>query len=148
VIKTVYLSGRINGLTYEQAREFRYKAILLLSNVGIQCLDPMRGKKILEGTTITDTMSSLSERKIEMQEIIARDLDDIDRSDAIIVQTGDEPSWGTGMEAGYALAKRKPIFVISQKEERCGWLHFNAVKVYPTIEQLVEYIDKFWNART
>jgi len=144
MIRKIYLSGRIDGLSYEAATAARKEAKQLLAKVGIDALDPMRGKDSLKNLEVIDART----HTCEMQEIVTRDLADIRAADAVLVLTGDEPSWGTGMEAGYALAIGKPLFVISTKTARYGWLHFHAVKVYPKIEEMVRYISVFYNALT
>jgi len=141
MIKTIYLAGRIEGLSYDEAVRLRNKAKKLFAKIGIKCLDPMRGKSSLKNVLRIDG----SQGSKDMQEVITRDIDDINRSSAMVILTGDDPSWGTGMEASYChFHLNKPYFVVSKNTSRYGWLRFLAAKVKPTIEELVDYIDKFW----
>lgn len=141
MIKKLYLAGGIAGLTYKQATELRDKAKDLLSDAGIEVLDPMRN----EGDLKESKAIGIDMQACEMQEIVARDLKDIKESDGIVILTGDTPSWGTGIEFGYTyFVEQKPVFMISKNAGRYGWAHFLATKVCPTIEDLVKYLKTKW----
>ena len=141
MIKKLYLAGGIAGLTYKQATALREKAKDLLSDVGVKVLDPMRNEEDLKASKAI----GVDMQTCEMQEIIARDLKDIKESDGIVILTGDTPSWGTGIEFGYTcFVEQKPVFMISKNASRYGWAHFLAVKVCPTIEDLVEHLKTKW----
>ncbi len=140
-LKVVYLSGKIDGLSYNEATEIRNDIKLKLNSLGIKCLDPMRGKEYLkDGLINKDTIRE------DMQFIISRDLSDIDESDGIILTTGDTPSWGTGIEFGYMIGKYgyiKPIFVVSNNKERHGWLRFLATYI-GSVDEIIEHIKQYW----
>lgn len=144
-IKTVYLSGRIEGISYDEANKTRNKIIESFNKYNIFCYNPMRGKELLKNVDNIDSTN----HNIEMQEIVSRDLADIQKSDALIVTTGDSPSWGTAMEVGYIIGKygiyQRPIFVYMKcnYNSRYGWLNFLATKIFNDIDIMAEYIAKF-----
>ena len=141
MIKKLYLSGSIRGLSYEDATRERNKAAKALREIGIETLDPMRGKEHLrESKSIGNDGTPF-----EMQDIIARDLSDIRESDGIVVLTGDHCSWGTAIEFGFTYFKEeKPIFLISKDPSRMGWEKFLATRICSSIEELVSYLKRFW----
>ena len=145
MIRTIYLGGKIDGLSYEDATRERNIIKKKLRRIGIKGVDPMRGKGYLKGSKI-DHDSVKFRSDCEMQDIISRDINDINNCDALVVLSGDQPSWGTAMEASYVhFHLNKPYFVISKNATRYGWLHFLASKVFPTTNDFIEYLKNFWN---
>ncbi len=137
--RTVYLSGRIDGLHYDEAIAARGIAADMLVAGGWDILDPMRGTKtILEGKIINDDASQRPDSAI-----ILRDLDDIKRCDVLLVLTADDPSYGTLMEWGWAgIALRKPIVAIDikKKARKSPWPRFHTMFFADTVEEGCKWI--------
>lgn len=95
-LRSIYLAGGINGLSDEDAIDWREKAKALIPR-DIAVLDPMardyRGK---EDESVED--------------IVLGDLQDIASVDAILAYCP-KPSWGTAMEIHHAATTGSPIRV-------------------------------------
>jgi len=143
----VYLAGRIANLSYDDIMASRDKVIGKLSEVGIKCRTPMRGKQHLKDSSkINGKM--LEKCGLSVQEVIQRDLSDLNEVDAVIVLTGDDPSWGTAAEFYYATwIAKKPTLVI-KKNYVGGWIEYYATQIVPNINSAVEVLKrwkKYWN---
>ncbi len=134
----VYLAGGIAGLSCESTMQSRLVATEKLEKVGIKCLNPLRGRSNLTGKK----MASEGFRDgLTIQEIIARDLHDINRCNALLVLTGNTPSWGTGFELAYATwVVRKPTVVITSNDVG-GWLEYFATRRVKNIDEAVEVLE-------
>jgi len=111
----VYLAGKMGGLTYDQANTWRESVTKFLAPE-ITCLSPMRGKSRetwVNGIQLPDLMQYHTDM------IMTRDLNDIERSDAIIAKFAlyEYPSVGTLIELGTAIPLRKPVVFIINKED-------------------------------
>ena len=145
----VYLAGRIANLTYEEAIEVRSEIIQKLRDSGIKCRTPMRGKQHLKnGSKIDGKM--LNETGLSIQEVIQRDLSDLREVDAIVILTGDDPSWGTAGEFYYCTwIANKPTLVIA-KNYIGGWMEYYATKRVPDIDSAIEVLKRwktYWNQK-
>jgi hypothetical protein len=142
----VYLAGRIAGLSYEEAMEFRRSITEKLCKQGICCRTPLRGKKFLSSTEHIYTENI--EVRMSIQEIIQRDLHDINSCNSLLVITGDDPSWGTGGEFWYATwIAKKPTLVIA-KNHPSGWLKHFATRVVDSEDKAMEVLldwKKYWD---
>lgn len=143
-IKSVYLGGRIDGISYKEATETRDIIVKQLNAFGITCYNPMRGKDDMKDCVIIDKQHT----KFEMQEIVSRDLFEIQKADALVIVSGDVPTWGTAMEAGFVIGKygiyQKPIFIYNKNStDRFGWAYFLATKVFNDINEMIAYIINF-----
>lgn len=105
---TVYLCGPITGVTRDY--DWRYEATQYLTNHGVRCLSPLRGKQ-------ADQISNhgLSYKgQLASPEIADRDRMDIDEADVILAHFPYDPprqSIGSLMEMGMAHAKGKPVIL-------------------------------------
>lgn len=143
---SVYLAGRIAGLSYEDAQRQRLELTKKLNIIGVDCRNPLRGKSFLSDSQSITINSYI--KKLSIQEIIQRDLNDIDKCDVVLVLTGDTPSFGTAGEFYFAtwLAK-KPTIVISNNNVG-GWLEYYATKIVKSEDEAVEVIKDwkyYWN---
>ena len=121
---TVYLAGPIVGLTYEEAATWRLRATKYLSP-GVTTLDPMRGK-LAWYDEATKTYPLYPRNKI-----VADDLDDIRRSDAILVNLMQPSTYvGTLMELGVALERKIPVFAYARPG---GYIDMN----HPFIQSVI-----------
>jgi nucleoside 2-deoxyribosyltransferase len=125
---TVYLCGGINGLNDAQCKDWREVAKSILTPTGVATLDPMRrdyrGK---EADSVT--------------EIVEGDLDDIRRSDVVLVNAS-RASWGTAMEVVYAFVKKNPprIYAFGAGDKPSPWLVFHCRRLFATVEEACEWI--------
>ena len=143
----IYLAGRIANLTYDEAMLFRDEMIKKLGVAGIKCRTPLRGKQHLkDGSKINGQM--LEKCGLSIQEIIQRDLSDLREVDALVVLTGDDPSWGTAGEFYYCTwIVNKPTIVVA-KNYVGGWMEYYATQIVPDFDQAVEVLKrwkKYWN---
>jgi len=137
----VCLAGKISGLGYDDAMDKRLEFFDKANAIGIKCRSPLRGKSWLKNESIIN--EETVKKRLTLQEIILRDLHDIDRCNVVIILTGNEPSWGTGMEFAYAvLVAKKPVLVIADKYMG-GWLDYYATKIVPNIDEAIEVL-KYW----
>ncbi len=142
----VYLAGRIANLSYDEAMASRDKITAQLKTVGILCRTPMRGKQHLTGATkITgDAFKS----GLTINEVIQRDLSDVEKVNAVLVLTGDDASWGTAGEFYYATwISHTPTLVIA-KNHVGGWMEHYATRIVPDINSAIQVLvhwKKYWN---
>lgn len=121
-MKTIYLCGPINGRSDDDCNGWREQVKSLWNGA---CLDPMardyRGRELEPGIAA---------------EIVAGDIEDIQRCDAILVLF-DKPSVGTAMEVFYAkhdLGKR--VVVIDRSDKPLSpWLLHHSDLVVKTIAE-------------
>jgi hypothetical protein len=143
---TVYLSGRIDGLSFEEASAQRLRVTKMLEKRGIAVRDPMRGKSFLRNLKeIRCDIPEVSE-KFSMREITSRDLHDMRMSDAVLTLTGSDLSWGTQGEFWYmTFMEDKPTCVLCKQGpngERVpsGWRDHYATKVVYSEDEAVEVL--------
>ena len=130
-----YLAGKIGGRSYDEVMKERKHAAELLRGIGIHVLCPMRGKEpLFQQTRIDMDGDPVGFRNEELR---ARDLADVLRSDILIILMGDTPSWGTGIEWGIAHDNDIPVFVVATDVVRMqrGFVGACCAKAFPTIEQ-------------
>ena len=142
----VYLAGRIANLSYAEAMESRNELINKLEAVGIKCRTPMRGKQHLESAKKID--SDTFKNGLTINEVIQRDLSDVEKVDAVVVLTGDDASWGTAGEFYYATWISKTPTLVIAKNYVGGWLERYATRIVPDFESAVEVLKhwkKYWD---
>lgn len=143
----VYLAGRIANLSYENASANRDEMIKRLKKIGILCRTPMRGNRYLEKVSKIDITAL---QGMSIQELIQRDLSDVREVDAVIVLTGDDPSWGTAGEFYYCTwVLHKPTLVIA-KNNVGGWMEYYATRIVPDFDTAIEVLvhwKKYWNRK-
>ena len=142
----VYLAGRIANLSYDEAMASREVIIEKLYAVGIKCRTPMRGKQHLKG--VQKITADVFKNGLTINEVIQRDLSDVEKVDALVVLTGDEASWGTAGEFYYATwISRTPTLIIA-KNYVGGWLEHYATRIVPDFDSAVKVLEhwkKYWN---
>jgi nucleoside 2-deoxyribosyltransferase len=127
MLKVVYLSGPITGLTYADARfTWREYAAQELTKDGITVLSPMRHEghlAELAGTAMTDeVLNEFQKRNGNMfshsKMIVAKDFLDIDQSSIMLANFAGakQVSKGTQVEFGYAKKAGKPIITVMEPE--------------------------------
>lgn len=111
----VYLAGPVAGLHYDDADDWRQKAIGLLAVHGIEGRSPLRGKEPLRHVQKLDGngyewVSPLASQK----GIVTRDRNDVMTCDAVLMNLAEASrvSIGSMVEYGWADAYRKPLVLI------------------------------------
>ncbi len=129
-MKTIYLAGKIEGLTSEECLSWRAKLKSIVSSN-------------------YDKFSVLYNTKMENEsykEIWNKCYYLLDNSDMLLINFDYEensPFLGTSMEIGRAHLQGKPIFIFSNKD----WVHNNstlkhhASKMFRNMEEAMEYIN-------
>lgn len=115
--KLVYLAGPIVNCTYDDCTSWREYSVRELATYGITGLSPMMAKEFLkEHQKLTDRISS--HVLASDSGIVARDMWDVRRSDAILFNLfeAQKVSIGTMIEYGWASAFNKPIVTIIEKK--------------------------------
>ena len=107
----VYLAGKMEGLTWEEASGWR-RDLMRYSLSGFEVLDPMRGKNRHAWAGPKTSVF------FHHDAIITRDLNDIERSDVVIAHfnTGVIHGVGTFIELGTCIPLRKPVILIIAPE--------------------------------
>jgi hypothetical protein len=108
----VYLAGGISGLDYKTATDWRKRMIIDLKAIGVEGLDPMRGKAFLEKEGILQAdCSHIKEVLSSNKGILTRDHWDCTRGDMLFVNFlgAKEKSLGTAMEIAWAWDHQIPI---------------------------------------
>lgn len=137
-IKKIYVAGSMAGRDAAEVIKEREIICGTLRDNGIIPIDPSRGRDILG---VMDDF--------DMHVIVARDLADIRESDAVLITTGHEVSWGTALEFGYAVFKlEKPVFIIDKNyipgTRRLGWNQFLATQIFKDIDLCIDHINRYW----
>lgn len=112
-LKTIYLAGAINGLSYSETTEWRNEITYHAKNENMQTLNPMRGKEFLKIDRNKKIDDSCLQGNITSQDIFLRDITDILKSDIILVNLKhikNKKYIGSNFELGYAFALEKPIY--------------------------------------
>lgn len=144
-MSTVYLAGGINGLSDEDANDWRDKAKRLLPReIGV--LDPMsRDYRGVEDANV--------------EAIVSGDLADIAKCDAVIAYCP-RPSWGTAMEIHHVATEakwgrdsnnyvkpRRTVAIVPAGQSVSPWLRFHAEAVVETLEAAVELVTDWLGVR-
>lgn len=142
----VYLAGRIANLSYDEATVKRDEMVEKLSVVGIKCRTPLRGRQHLEN--VEKLTGDAFKCGLTINEVIHRDLSDVEKVDAVLVLTGDDPSWGTAGEFWYATwVTNTPTLVIAKKYVG-SWLERFATRIEPDFDsavQVLQHWKKYWD---
>jgi len=128
-MKKIYLCGKIQDLTTEQANNWREIVINKLNGKYI-CLNPMR--------------RNFRDCEFQSQnEIVQLDKNDIINSDVILVNAT-KPSWGTAMEILFAFERHKIIiaFTGGSYKQTSPWVAFHSTRICKTMDEALEYIIK------
>ncbi len=110
----VYLAGPIAGLTYADATDWR---LWFATQVApIVCLDPMRGKRYLQGDALLED-SYPNHLLASAEAITTRDRFDVARCDMVVANLlgATRVSIGTVMECAWADMLRKPLVLVMER---------------------------------
>jgi len=146
--KLVYLSGAIGSLSYKEAIMWRMKATKLLELAEIRTLDPMRGKEHL--ADLAEIPALVGQDEVGWINcpnwLVHRDLADIQRCDAMLVELTDleHPYRGTIMEIVYARLWNKPVIIWSTWASQSPWVAYHATAVCETVEACCDAIKELF----
>src|SRR5260370_13754035 len=116
------LCGGIQGLSDEEANEWRQRAKALLGDMSI--LDPMRRD-----------YRSVEDENIDA--FVQGDLREIAESDTVLVNAT-RPSWGTAMEIGYARILGRPVGAfVAASAPASPWLRYHCDAITVSLEEAV-----------
>jgi nucleoside 2-deoxyribosyltransferase len=144
----VYLAGAIAGLTGHDATDWRRGAEFMLNSRGIETLNPMRAKHVLEAQKLISTNFrdyEINGAFFTSRGIMARDFNDVKRCDVLLVNLlgSHRPSFGTIMELAWAYALQKPAVVAIEAE---GNLHDGHPMIHEAIPFRVATLDEALDA--
>jgi nucleoside 2-deoxyribosyltransferase len=125
---TVYLAGKMTGLTYQQMTEWRYIAKHHLSAHGIVSLDP--ATQPLNGGTWTP------------REVVDSNKYQIRHSDVVLAELNyDNVSIGTIGELVYAREHNKPVIAWGKASIiEHPWVQEHTTKIFGTLAEAVDYL--------
>lgn len=128
-MRRVYLGGPIDGLSYEEATEWRSYAKNRFAEYGVVGVDPMRGKEHLAELNKAIDNNDLPKHFTTNPTYLAdRDILDITQSDMMLANfhvyvkhsttlvIGDKESNGTIWEMGLARGQHKPVIGVCSLE--------------------------------
>lgn len=128
--KSVYLSGPIDGLTYEEGLDWRTQAKERLARLNIMGICPQRGKDYLSQMGMMEfaEQEQTFNKNYPMSTapaVLARDRHDTLACDAILVnfQGARRVSIGTVMEIAWAHLHHKPVVVVIDKDDNLHGRH-------------------------
>jgi len=138
---TIYVAGQIVDKDIERATVWRRQVHEWADLRGdIEIRDPLVGKKIGE----------ITERKFTPNEIVSRDLQDIDDSDMVVANlTGlikGNPLFGTPCEIMYAWIQGIPVVLITDEKrlQNHYWSNVLCVRILQDLSQALAYIESYW----
>jgi len=134
----VYLSGRILGLTYDEANNWRAEVADGFEAVGIGTINPLRRRVFF----------TAGDEDYTPNEIVTRDVQDVRDADLILVYLpySTEFSTGTICEIWEAYRQGKPIVLVSDDERltKHPWLLVAVTRMFPDFKSAVKYIVTRW----
>lgn len=132
--RIVFLSGPIRGMSRDEALSWRRKAAELLSP-HFETIHALRGRE--EKETFADPKAA-----------VIRDLDDIRRADALIVNDtfATASMIGTAMEVFYAFENKKPVIVFGDAHSKDYWLNYHSHLRVATLQDACEVLNKMFAA--
>lgn len=116
----VYLAGPITGLTYDGGQNWRAEAMKMLDEYGIDGYSPLRGKDYLRRHGELPPHGVSGKNPLGTNKgIVARDINDVRTSDALLINFlgATKVSIGTVAEIGAAYALHKPMVLVMEKED-------------------------------
>lgn len=131
----IYLGGAIHSLEFDSANGWRKEATRALELAGHKTINPLRHRLWKDAS---------EQGQFNVNELVHRDLRDVKRADALLVDYSSIDRNYTGTTTEMALARHlwhKPIVVIVKDRERWSpWLDHLATKIVRDLEEAVEYI--------
>lgn len=133
----VYLAGPIGDISIQEAAAWREEAEKRLEAAGIKAYNPLRGKDLSDINIKT---------KLDYIEVVERDLDDIKKSDIILVDLRREVNIiGTAMEMAYARMWGKEIYVFGTAYRQHYWVKYHVDRFFDDLDEAIEGIMELNN---
>ncbi|MEM1550381.1 MAG: nucleoside 2-deoxyribosyltransferase [Candidatus Bathyarchaeia archaeon] len=132
--KKVFISGPIQGMENKQSYRDRINALLM--KYGYEPIDPWKREMILYRVRLDSDWWS----RVPPREFIKRDLEDIDRCDALIAYLP-RLSAGTCMELFYAKIRDKKTITICKIRNPSPWIIEHSdmiIKNFKELEKLLK----------
>lgn len=112
--KRVFISGPVQGM--ENKQRYRDKISAILMKYGYEPVDPWKRERMLYSAELKDWWA-----RVQARDLIRRDLEDIDRCDALIAYLP-RLSAGTCMELFYAKLRGKKTITICRIKNPSPWI--------------------------
>lgn len=111
---SVYLAGPIAGLTIEEARAWRYHAILKLDEHGIRGIDPLAGAQSLDRNAVQSKQAPELDPFTSAKGIMCQDFYYCTHADMVICNFlgATKVSIGSVMECAWAYQCRTPLVIV------------------------------------
>lgn len=129
---TVYLSGSITGLTYDEATDWRTKSELAFALSNINAVSPLRAKAFLKAQDKLSAVLDSGHGVASNQGVTNRDRFDIMNCDCLLVNLlgATRVSIGTMVELGWADAARIPIVIAMESDNIHQHCFVNTLATY------------------
>lgn len=131
--------GSITGLAPEVAAGWRRAVRKTLEAHGVVFLDPLRRD---EGHEPGKPIGHATMSAEKATEVCAADLHDIDLSTVVLLNlAAGTVSIGSHTEAGYAMARRKPLVIVASEEVRTHpFVQGIGAQVFATLDEAIAHI--------
>jgi len=133
----VYLAGPIEGLTYEQANDWRDASSTFLEGCDIDVLNPCRRVSFVD-SKVRDADAR----------IWKCDLQDISYSSVVLANLSDSlpgRKWGTVAEVAHAHTKNKIIIVLQDKDQfHHPFITQYATEIHYTLHDALEAVREYF----
>ena len=137
----IYVAGPIDDNNLDKALEWRVEVHDWNPMPDeVEVFDPLRNK---------DTETIIA-RSFGANEIVIRDLEDIDKCDIVLANVpksdSPKPLFGTPCEIMYAWLHRKPVVLVTDDPRLSNhyWVNCLCVKILPTVTSALNYIEDYW----
>lgn len=124
---TVYLAGPIHHKPDDGAH-WRRDVQMVLEDRGYNVINPLTAVEATEATI----------------DVVGKDLDLIDDSDALFVNWEHVPMAGTPMEIRYCFEREIPVIVCVNcpKDDLSGWVQYHATELCSSLGQTIDKVDR------
>lgn len=147
--KSVYLAGPITALSYADSTCWRLQARTALSALGIDSLDPLRGKTFLAHKQAGEIEKAAAMQGLTPRQIVTRDLNDIRQCDLLLanlmdVKKNGSVMMGTPMEMFFAAHDLdKPVVAVAN-DYTGPWLEHFCIRVVPDLDTAYHVIRQYF----
>jgi nucleoside 2-deoxyribosyltransferase len=127
---TVYLAGSIEGVSLQEATEWRETATQYFEKAGVKVLDPTRRKKFHD----QPYSQNLAKKIVRM------DLNDIYESSVVLMNLKDRgkgKAWGTICELILAYQAGKTIIVVLEEDFKHPFIDVFATEIHHSLDDAV-----------
>lgn len=144
---TIYLGGTFSnqeiGKLIDRRKDIKNN-IFFSCGSDIKILDPLRDKFICNSSKLTDKMEKNYEENFTCNEIVHRDIRDINNSDILLMDLI-EPSIGSSMEIMYASFYNKIIIVVTTNPliRLHPWINSLSTKIFENMDDAIDYIRNY-----